>query len=418
MAENQSDEFWQQLSFRAMAIFTPSKPITDTELFSGRRQQLRRLFSAVREPGRHAFVYGEAGVGKTSIAYSVQEEQTKGQALNFIRKSAFSSDSFSSLWLGIFKEICMYSEGEGERVIRLSDNYSTELTPNDVVRELGYFNIPTIVIDEFNLIADRNVTKLMAETIKALSDAGTNTTIIIVGIADTIDQLIDGHGSISRCSEEILMPRMSNHEMQLLLESRIQDLKMEIERDAKWNIINLAKGLPALAHSLGKEAVLTALDRRAMRVDTKCVDEAIKTLISGSQSSLRAAYDQSAQTYQPEARFRVVLLACSMAETDENGYFTLSNLNQNFEEFQGKKSEIDTLNKTLRALSGWKRGCIIQRTGTPRNYRYRFTNPAMQPYVIMRSINDGLISETIAERLREADSASKMYENVISDGLA
>lgn len=48
--------------------FSPSAPITRKDLFAGRTKQLMQLIDAVTEPGQHAVIYGERGVGKTSMA--------------------------------------------------------------------------------------------------------------------------------------------------------------------------------------------------------------------------------------------------------------------------------------------------------------------------------------------------------------
>ena len=48
--------------------FRPSAPIDRRSLFSGRTDQIAELFSVVAQPGAHAVVYGERGVGKTSLA--------------------------------------------------------------------------------------------------------------------------------------------------------------------------------------------------------------------------------------------------------------------------------------------------------------------------------------------------------------
>ena len=50
--------------------FRPSSPVDKQDLFKGRLNQLSRVFSAVQELGQHAVIYGERGVGKTSIAGS------------------------------------------------------------------------------------------------------------------------------------------------------------------------------------------------------------------------------------------------------------------------------------------------------------------------------------------------------------
>jgi len=52
-----------------------------------------------------------------------------------------------------------------------------------------------------------------------------------------------------------------------------------------------------------------------------------------------------------------------------------------------------------------KKGQILQRTGESRGYRFRFRDPATQPYVIMRGIRDGLIDETAMQALFSSDQS-------------
>ena len=45
--------------------------------------------------------------------------------------------------------------------------------------------------------------------------------------------------------------------------------------------------------------------------------------------------------------------------------------------------------------SVWRRGAILQRTG--KRYRYRFSDPLIQPYVLISGFHQGLITlETLA----------------------
>jgi hypothetical protein len=37
------------------------------------------------------------------------------------------------------------------------------------------------------------------------------------------------------------------------------------------------------------------------------------------------------------------------------------------------------------------RGPVLQKTGSPRRYRFRFINPMMQPFVLMRGRDKGLL---------------------------
>lgn len=401
---------WAALRFEAGQLFTPSTAILVAELFAGRRAQIGSLLDAVSERGRHAIVYGEPGVGKTSLAqilqYFVPREASK---VKYIRKPVFSFDTYSSVWMEIFREVKFKADiGEGTKEYSVSDMYSDGVTPSDVVRELSYFSlndIPIIVIDEFNVIGDNAGSKLMAETIKAVSDASLNATIVIVGISDTVENLVEGHASISRCTEEVLMPRMNNDELQSLLQSRIDKLGMEITGDAKWKIVNLCKGLPAFAHALGKGAVLSAIGNMHVNVAEADVDRAITGILSSSQNTLKNDYETATRSNQERARFRQILTACALARTDESGYFTAKQVQGPLAAILKKPIGIDGFNPNLKELASSKRGDVLQQIGSERIYRYRFKNPAMQPYVIMKGINDGFLDEMAKLALSSPEQA-------------
>jgi Cdc6-like AAA superfamily ATPase len=278
----------------------------------------------------------------------------------------------------------------------VADLYKEGVTPSDVVRELSNFSendIPILVIDEFNLIGDKETSRQMAETIKAVSDASLNVTIVVVGISDTVEDLIEGHSSIARCTEEVLMPRMNSREMQDLLEKRIARLGMRIDGNAKWKIINLCKGLPAFTHALGKGAAISAISANRFVIAESDVDRAIDDVISGSQNTLKNDYEVATRSNQEKARFRQILTACAMAKTDESGYFTAKQVQGPLAEILKKPVGIDGFNPNLKELASPKRGNVLQQIGSERIYRYRFRNPAMQPYVIMKGIKDGFLDE-------------------------
>jgi hypothetical protein len=60
--------------------------------------------------------------------------------------------------------------------------------------------------------------------------------------------------------------------------------------------------------------------------------------------------------------------------------------------------EIANFQDTLRDFAE-RRGKILERIGEARNYRFRFASPAMQPYVLMRGIRDGIVDEAARQAL-------------------
>jgi hypothetical protein len=333
--------------------------------------------------------------------------------VHHIRKAADPSDNFTSIWRKVFRDIHITVDVDGKPTrMPIIDLYTgREITPDDVVRELSSFNhndIPIIVIDEFNEITDADTARLMANTIKALSDDGVNATVIVVGVADNVADLIGGHESISRCCEEVLMPRMKQDELKEVIEKRIAHLNMQIEGNAKWKIINLSKGLPAFVHGLGKFSCYAAIDRQRPIIMEEDIDKAIDTILESSQQSLKQAFEVAVKSNQPTAKFRHVLTACALAKTDESGFFTQTAVRGPLSSMLGRNVEIGHLRPQLHELIEEKRGSVIERIGEERGYRYRFSDPAMQPYVIMAGIKAGVLTERAKSAL---SSQSDLFAN-------
>jgi len=406
-----NDEDWRVLRFEASELFTPSAPITIAEMFAGRHEQITKLLDVIGERGRHAIIYGEPGVGKTSISQIIKMlVPVRTSAVRYIRKAAFSSDTFSSIWMEVFREIKFLADtGEGNKEYSVSDLYSEGVKPSDVVRELSFFgenDVPIVVIDEFNLVTDKDASRLMAETIKAVSDNGVKATIIIVGISDSVGELIEGHQSITRCTEEILMPRMDTEETRDIVEGRIRKLGMSIEGDAKWKIINLTKGLPAFAHSLGREAVLSAIKRKSLKVTEADADIAIDAVVNSNQNSLKSEYQMATHSNHARARYKQILMACALAQSDEVGYFTPKQVEDPLSSVLKKETKVEYFNDNLKEFASAKRGNVLTQQGGARTHRYRFRNPAMQPYVIMRGIKDGFLSDDAMSALSQPEQGS------------
>lgn len=406
-----TEDDWRAKRFEASELFTPSAPITLADMFAGRREQIIKLLDVIGERGRHAIIYGEPGVGKTSISQIIKLlVPVRTSVVRYIRKAAFSSDTFSSIWMEVFREIKFLADvDDSQRLHSVSELYSEGVKPSDVVRELSLFNendIPIIVIDEFNLIQDKDTSRLMAETIKALSDDGVKATVIIVGISDSVADLIEGHQSITRCTEEVLMPRMDTEETRDIVEGRIRQLGMTIEGDAKWKIINLTKGLPAFAHGLGREAVLSAINRRSLRISEADAGAAIDAVVNSNQNSLKTEYQVATHSNHARARYRQILMACAMAQSDEVGYFTPKEVEIPLSSVLKKETKVEYFNDNLKELASPKRGSVLTQQGGARTHRYRFRNPAMQPYVIMRGITDGFLSVDAMNALSQPEQGN------------
>ncbi len=397
MAKMTEDD-WKALRFHVTELFTPSSPVSTTELFAGRSKEIGRMADTIAERGRHGILYGEPGVGKTSLAKLLQYFIPTGpKNVQYIRKAVTSNDTFTSIWGDIFKKIKFSAIRDGIRQeYTVDDLYPNEITPTDVVNELNDFGestIPIIVIDEFQQLADSEAARLMSETVKSVSDEGLIATIVVVGVGDSVDELVQGHGSIIRCSEEVLMPRMTVTEIKELLEIRSKQLDMPIHGDALWKIISLSKGLPSFAHALGRASFYTSIENRRKSVNENDVDAGILATIESSQYTLKSAYETATNSNHAKATFKQLITACALAKPDPSGWFTPKDIEEPFSGIMKQRRTIEHFNDKLKDFASEKRGCILDMKGMDRNFRFRFAQPAMQPFVLMKGIEAGLIDQ-------------------------
>lgn len=397
-------EDWATLRAEITEVFSPGAPVQERDLFAGRGSQIALLEDAVNQRGRHAIVFGERGVGKTSLANVLRLVLHRpNKELIYVRVSADPTDTFVSLWKKVFKRMSyVASSMQGSVTKRISEDFGAEMSPDDVQLVLSEFDdnyTPIIVLDEFDRIRDGTTTQLIADTIKALSDYSVNATVVIVGVAEDVSTLIQGHESITRSLIQVRMPRMSTEELKQLILTRYARCGITTDEDAVWKMIFLSRGLPYYTHLLAMHAARYAIDRRKMVVKHDDVDRALDGAITELDQSIREKYVMAVRSQRAEdTLYAPVLLACAFAATDELGRFqqtaVAAPLNRMI---PGKNYQASTYALHMNAFTEAERGGVLQRFGTARNYRYRFADPMMQPYVILKGLNEGRLTDEIAE---------------------
>ena len=384
-----SDLEWRTKDWEISDLFSPAAPINEVSLIAGRQEQIGKLTDAVFERGRHAILFGERGVGKTSLANNFHLMFATGmKSIVSIRKAAFPADDFSSLWRRVFAEMQV-----GEQ--RVSALYPGQITPDDVVRELSNFGLntlPIIILDEFDKFVDIESKKLMSHTLKAVSDDKTaNATIVLVGVAEDVALLVEEHHSISRNITEIKMPRMSKKEMDEIIDQRYPKVEITIEDKARHNIVNLARGLPEYVHFLARDAARCAVQNHRLNVNAGDVQVAIRNMMQSADQTSEDTYSIAVLSNKKNNLYKQVLLACALAKTDDLGRFTPSDVLAPLTKILGRQIKIANFFGHIEAFCAPERGGIMEKKGARQAYKYRFKEPKMQPYVLMKGVADNII---------------------------
>lgn len=402
--------------------FSPGAPIDAVALFAGRTKQLERVLQEIASRGRHVVIFGERGVGKTSLARNLVEVCRGGQIQTLAGGTVNCSagDTFASVWRRAFEDLHFQqtSQGIGLQPEPTTTTHSAsaivgslvapsgearELEPEDVRRVLSFFQPSMLVIDEVDRIRDAAFSGLMADTLKSLSDHLVNTTIILIGVADSVDHLIAEHASIERSLAQVHMPRMSVKELLEILDKAYKSANLTASPTATAKIASFSRGLPHFTHLLGREAGLHADSAGRTEVTADDVTDSLESAIKNTEQSIQKSYHDA--TFSPRQRtyYPSVLLACALVQTDELGYFAATDLRSPLSRIVGKQMEIPAFAQHLNDFSSDARGRVLQKAGQKRRFRYRFTNPLLQPYVILKGVRDGLVTDAM---LAESESRS------------
>jgi hypothetical protein len=179
-------------------------------------------------------------------------------------------------------------------------------------------------------------------------------------------------------------------ELEEIVMSRLSVLGMEISADALWKVVNLSRGLPAYVHNLGQSSAKNAILKRRLRIEESDVDLAIdKVLQLIGQSSL-TKYLRATQSSHARNLYRQILVACALAITDDDGYFQPQKVCVPLSKMLNKDMKISAFQRHLPEFASPERGNILTKSEGKRA-RYRFTDAIMQPYCILKGIEQGFI---------------------------
>lgn len=407
--------------------FNPSGPVSSLDLFAGRVEQIAQVLSAVRQTGQHVVLFGERGVGKTSLASLIHRfwnQAMKGSPTLFpIRYSCLPDDRFGSVWSGIAELIT--DEHEKRHVALPSGEAWSQLwegikdgdaNPHSSRRFLSLLDKKfIIVIDEFDQITDEATIRDFASTIKSLSDYLVETTLILVGVADTVDDLIEDYASVERALVQVRMPRMSTDELMAIITKGYDRVGLKANPASLETLGRLAQGLPHYAHRFGQEAGYSAIDHDKTTVDNPEVVEAVNKAIELTNETIRASYRSATMSPHPKkAMFDKVLLACALTPTDDLGYFAAADARNPLFQTTKKHYEIPQFVGHLKKFCTQEKGLVLQTEGANWSRRYRFLNPLLRPYVVLKGIQDNIISQEIVERFNHPGESARGTQGTLS----
>lgn len=375
-------------------VFTPHQPISQFDLLFGRSDEVRKLVEALNTPGQHVLLYGERGVGKSSLANVVA-----GAGRTQLRKRLFvkrcdSSDTFETILTTPLKEVgadltlaevsdsSSHSAGisapsagltlQKANEIVATYRSSHKISPSTVAEALAELD-GVLLIDEADAIATTDDRRRLAELIKQLSDSGSPFKVMVVGIAQTGTELTDAHPSVQRCLKETKLRRMNADELREIVEGGASDLGLKFDPKAVSSIVELSAGYPHFTHLLALKCAEEAIIEGRTVIRQEHLTNAMTRAVEDAEGTLRRQYDDAVRSRVD--MYRYILMASARFGGEE---FASAVLRDEISKISGEVISQGSLNNYFTRLVSNEDTTILKRTGKG---HYRFQDPRMASFV-------------------------------------
>lgn len=369
-------------------VFTPHTPINQENLFRGRSSEVQQILSTLNTPGQHVLLFGDRGVGKSSLANIASSKLINIAGKELIIKRCSKSDSFTTIFenilircgvdLSILTKSCMNNfsiKGVGYQTSTEREGFANKAqSPSWICDKIKDYDI-LLLIDEFDSIQNRDDKHKVAELMKLLSDSNSSFKIFVVGIAESAEELTAGHPSIQRCLKEIKLSKMSLRELVDIINSGSAKLGLNFTRDAKFRICRLSSGYPHFTHLIALKAAETAIVNEIRDIDIEQVNDAIERSISDCENSLRQSYEETVKSSSTMVVYRKVLYATAVCYDE---FIRSKDIKFVFNFIFNEDITQQRLNQYLSKLVSNSNDKILRRLTKG---VYRFTDPRMSSYI-------------------------------------
>ena len=394
-------------------IFTP-KSVVRREMFArrnepdlqGRPGVQDRLREALRDPGGQVLIYGDTGVGKSSLLrYAAEDEglatvsiecfsqRTYEQILQECigRLVTFTEVSFSESYtagsqmqLSVGAPQLMTASGSTKAEFGQSRTFrAVQKEPIEVLLDaMQATKRQLVVLDNFQNVDNDRARSLVAQTMERLSDRADETgdkKMVVIGISDDAHALLGGSGSFSRRTAEVGVPRMPDDEIRQVLVNGFHLLGLTASDPGLDRMVFLSDGFPYFAHLVGQSVAKAARRADAAHISGEMVESALSDAAEQVEQNystrVRSALEAGGDV-QPRRRI-LELLAYDESRIEWSSNDTTDLYGEKY----GTRSDWSFLLSALAALTSEKHGTILRRSGTRGRYIYKFSDPHLRPFL-------------------------------------
>lgn len=357
-----------------------SQPVTTRDRFSGRHDALTQLISSIEQQRVHVVIYGERGIGKTSLVHVFADTAREARYL-VLYGSCGTDGRFDAMFRAFAAKIPMLYH---RSVLPTTAAVEQLLTFDSMLPE-GPFGprevsdlfadvVGTrviIILDEYDRVADQHFRRDVAELIKNLSDRAARVQLILTGVASNLDELIGFAPSIRRNVVGLPMRPLDVSEVGDILRLGEAAAGLHFDDATIAMIATMANGSPYLVRLLGHRAGLAAVEQRHTEVDVSHGKIAVERVLTDWNATLPRRVQ--ALLARDESRTQwPLLVAAAEAGTYSDGWFIAADVAAEL----GNGMSLASVETDLRHLAASGDLLECDERGGETRFRYRFPGVA------------------------------------------
>ena len=366
---------------RLRNAFTPSQPVNDRNLFAGRKALLAAVIRAIEDERRHVVIYGQRGIGKTSVMHILAQAATEaryrlayvscGVGSNFDETIRLISQRLPLLFHSAYGPTSPESEkgatfadllGESEVNPRLAADQLAKLTGTRLI----------VMLDEFDRVESANFRSSIAEFIKNLSDRLVGVQLVIAGVAANLTELLAYAPSIQRGLFAVEAPPMPEDEIRLLVELGGRAGGVTFDEAAVDGVVAVADGSPYLASLLSHHAALGALDDGRLGVTSTDLSAALERALGEFENRIPKPLRDGLGGLMGGGQVRALGALAKRAQLDHGEFSIDVPSSAAIESAERRRSLVDRLAAE---------GLLTELGGSEAQMRFRFVDESLPTYL-------------------------------------
>ena len=397
-----------------LSVRTPIKTI---ERLIGRDKELDLIAEALYDDGGHVFIYGDRGVGKSSLAATVASkyQSSDNEPIQIpCGKSTLFFQTIEEIAERILRRAGATSRTETEHnfsikvyKFKIKDKPREIKIPQidsmfravDLLEEILTIHSvePVIVIDEFDQIENSEERANFAHFIKDLGDRGVNVKFIFTGVASSLYHLLGDHESSFRQLFTLKLDRLYWSYREEITRNAVKAFGLTVKDKIVHSIAKISNGFPYFVHLLTQNLLWAAFkDINVINsIEDYHYNAAINRSIVGISGRLQLPYEKA--TLDKSHDYLLAIWATADSEDfirySENIFKSYLRINEmifgNSPEGDEKPMNQKEFNKILNKFKSKSYGEILEQVEGRRGL-YSYKENLLRGYVALKAMDAGI----------------------------